>query len=130
MAANVPAQARNKKKAAKPKKGRGKKLVQIPVMQDVVFTIARLVVIATGLATSAISYLAGAGLVMSVARGAAAIFCVGILAWLICWQINHDTLETTRLELMTALEEARRKEAEERQKADEENLGTLLETQA
>ncbi len=65
---------------------------------------------------------------MAFLRGAAAMFSIGILLWLVCWQINHDTLEATRLELMASLELARKKEAEDKQKASEGNLGKFLET--
>ena len=129
MTAAVPPTAPVKKKVVKPKKTRSKIKGQIPVMQDVIFTISRLIVILVGLATTGVSLFVGAEFWMAVARGAAAMFSLGIILWIICWQINHDTLETTRKELMTALEESRRKEAEAQEKADEENLGTLVETQ-
>ena len=128
MTAAVQNQAPAKKKAVKKnnkKRGKG----QIPVMQEVIFTISRLVVVMVGMATTGISLVAGADFWMSVMRGAGAMFSIGVLLWLICWQINHDTLEMTRVELMTALEEARKKEAEEQEKADEANIGTLVETQ-
>jgi len=130
MTAAVPNPAPAKKKAVKPKKNNKKRgKGQIPVMQDVIFTISRLVVVMVGMATTGISLVAGADFWMSVMRGAGAMFSIGVLLWLICWQINHDTLEMTRVELMTALEEARKKEAEEQEKADEANIGTLVETQ-
>ncbi len=128
MTAAVQNQAPAKKKAVKKnnkKRGKG----QIPVMQEVIFTISRLVVVMVGMATTGISLVAGADFWMAVMRGAGAMFSIGVLLWLICWQINHDTLEMTRVELMTALEEARKKEAEEQEKADEANIGTLVETQ-
>lgn len=129
MTAPVPPPAPANKKIVKPKKTRNKVKGQIPVMQDIIFTISRLIVILVGLATTGVSLFVGAQFWMAVARGAAAMFCIGIVLWIICWQINHDTLETTRVELMAALEEARRKEAEAQEKAEEENLGTLVETQ-
>lgn len=129
MSTPVPNPTPAKKKAVKPQKNKKRGKGQVPVMQEVLFTISRLVVIVVGLATTGISVMSGADFWMSVMRGAGAMFSIGILLWLVCWQINHDTLEMTRVELMNALEEARNKEAEEQEKAEEANIGTLLETQ-
>jgi len=80
---------------------------RLPLMLEVIFSTARLLVIAAGVLVMLLSLISGAALWMSALRSGLAMLSIGLLLWLTNWLVARQALEATRLELLAAIEAER-----------------------
>jgi hypothetical protein len=65
----------------------------VPLVLDLALTVAKLIVLVVGIAVCVVSIFSGAKLWIAVVRGGATILSLGLLLWLVTWQLAHQALE-------------------------------------
>jgi len=77
----------------------------LPVLLDISFSLASLIILLAGVVTVGVSLLKGASVVMAAMRGCVAIFTLGAIFWLLNYFLAHQVIETARKDLKAAQSE-------------------------
>jgi membrane protein YdbS with pleckstrin-like domain len=83
-----------KKSAVKEKGPSAPKGMRIPILWELINTIARIVVLLLGIAVGFLSYQAGCAPIWIAIRSGAAMLALGLLFWLIYWFVARGSLFT------------------------------------
>lgn len=106
----------DKEKNVPENKGEGKVPVQgghpsLPYILDFAFSISNLLILLTGVATTAVSFVKGVTILNSVIRGGLAMLGLGAVIWLLNYYLSNQVLETAAKDLQNAHNPGQSKES-------------------
>lgn len=126
---STPAPQKPAKRPAKKSPAAAKAPVRrAPILLELTYTVFVLVVIGVGVGTAIMSWLAGADLLMIVVRAGGACLVVGLLTWIIYWQIANGVVEARRQQVLE--EAAKQKAARAAQAAQADQATSTIEFEA
>ena len=78
---------------AETEKKRVAKGTRLPILWETINTISQIIVTLVGLTVAGLSYFHGSNIVMSAVRGGAAVLSIGLVLWLIYWNVARGSLD-------------------------------------